>query len=44
MRKTEENEKAEIKNMQNKKIEKQSRNNKNPETLAAVHTHMCFKE
>ena len=39
MRKTEENEKAEIRNMQ-------SKNNKNPETLAAVHTHthMCFNE
>ena len=36
MRKTEENEKTEIRNMQNEKAEKQS---KNPETLAAVHTH-----
>ena len=46
MRKTEENEKAEIRNMQNEKIEKKIRNNKNPKTLAAVHTHThkCFKE
>ena len=48
MKKTEENEKAEIINMQNEKIEKQNINNKKPETLAAVHTHThthkCFKE
>ena len=46
MRKTEENEKAELKNMQNEKIERQNKNSKNPETLAAVHTHThkCFKE
>ena len=40
MRKTEENEKTEIRNMQRNK------SNKNPETLAAVHTHThkCFKK
>ena len=32
--------------MQNEKIEEQNKNNKNAETLAAVHTHThkCFKE
>ena len=46
MKKTEENEKAEIINMQNEKIEKQNKKSKNQETLAAVHTHThkCFKE
>ena len=38
MKKTEENAKPEIRNMQTNK------NNKNPETLTAVHTHKCFEK
>ena len=40
MKETEENEKVEMINMQKNKNEKI----KNAETLAAVHTHKCFKE
>ena len=39
MRETEDNEKAGIRNMQSEKKRSKIKNHKNPETLAAVHTH-----
>ena len=46
MRETEDNEKAGIRNMQSEKKRSKIKNHKNPETLAAVHTHThkCFRE